>query len=419
MTRFLLLAFIVTMTSSCIVLKEKRISYDNTSDLYVYNVNKNYQFHLRNEDGKLISDSNYTDFKRKLEDDNYTYSRKNRFEKSSYIKQSDIELVSQYSMISSSILSDNYELALLNLRNLKAKYSDITKYSDFYFLEGYCFENMDSVELSRQSYKNYLDFSSQKYSDRFRGYRYETNADSLWLLQRTYAHAMISGEPMEIPKEVFTPIKPEYYLSSFHPGFNLNREDLDNGAKGFLYLWLGYSYIDNFGFGVQTYHRINEYLDINPSIHFSSNSKGLSVAFPIQLYRSDNNRMGLKASPYFSINQFDSIVFENTTYPVEQTIFNVGAKISYGYYINQKLSLGAYYKYNLYNENNPFNLDKSYLTTWITNVYDLSLYYNLFKTSGLKFGFRNEGIVTGVYWSGLSISYDIINSEFIFEIEMF
>jgi len=419
MARYLLLGFIVLITSSCVVLKEKRINYDNTSNLYVYKANKNYQFHLRDEDGQLISDSNYTYFKTTLENDNYAYSRKNRFEKSSYIKQSDVDLVSRYSLISSSILSQNFEPALLNLQKLKAKYPDITKYSDFYFLEGYSYENVDSFELSRQSYKNFLDFSSQKYSDRFRGYSHEKNADSLWHVQRKYAQAKISGIPMEIPKTVFTTIKPEYYYSCFHPGFNINREDLNNGAKGYLYLWLGYSYIDNFGIGIQTYHRIYEFLDINPSIHFSSNSKGLRVALPIQLYRSDNNRMGLKLSPYFSISQFESIVFEKTTYPVEQTIFNIGAKLSYGHYINQKLSFGAYYKYNLYNENNPFDLDKSNLSMWINNVYDLSLYYNVFKTSGLKLGIRNEGILTGLYWSGLSISYDLLNSEFIFEIEMF
>ena len=151
----------------------------------------------------------------------------------------------------------------------------------------------------------------------------------------------------------------------------------------------------------------------------SGNTNGLGVAVPIQVYKSANDRLGIKVSPFASFTHSDSIKFEDTNYGIGQSFFNFGAKFSVGYYLLPNLSVGAYYKYNFHNTNNPILTKNNNLNLWWNNEYDLSLYYDITKGLSFKAGVYNGDIVSGVFWSGWEVAYNITNPGLIVRVEMF
>jgi uncharacterized protein YxeA len=417
--RILLSGILIVLFTGCYSLKVERINYNAEKSLYEYMVNKNQSTILRNDSGQLITDSNIEQFKKDLEENKYRYPFTKRQENSNYIKNSDFHLTATYSNATANIKSEDYATALKEIYILKNEYPDIVKYSDCLFLEAYCYEKTNNIDSAKTKYFEFLQFSSGKYSERFRGYRdYDVN-DSLWIFQRNYAKMYLSMQEPEISNGHFQEVSPKYYYSTYHPGFNLNLEDLPRNTKAHMFLSGGYNVINSFSLGVQTYHKLNDYLDINPGIYMSKNIMGANLALPIQLYLSDNNRFGVKLSPFVNFASIDSLVYQNIGYKIDQSVFNTGTKISLGYYLDQKFSIGAYYTYNLYNRNNHLRLSKPDIDIWWNNVYDISLYYNIFKAFSLKAGVRDNGFVTGLFINGCEMGFDFTNSKFIFIIDLY
>jgi len=411
-----LLALIIT---GCYPLKFKSVKYNDQKEIYEYAINNKLSIILRNDSNQLITKSNFEQFEQELKQNRFRYPFKRRLENSNSIRNSDLQLASTYSQVSSKILSKDYEQALVEINTLKRQYPEIIKYSDCLFLEAYCYEQLQKQDSASLNYSNFLSYSSGKYSARFRGFRDSDNKDSLWVLQRNYAKHFLLGQTPIITEDVFKKLNPSYYYRSFHPGYNLNREDLSPGVNGYFGYFLGFSMGNYISFGVQTYHKLNDRIDISAAMYSSGHVRGINLALPIQVYKTSNNNFGFRISPFIHYLNVDSLTVDNVGYKIDQGIVNGGVKLSLGYYMTQKLSVGAYYTYNLFNGNNHLTLSKSNLDVWWNNQYDVSLYYGLFKAFNLKAGIKNGGLVCGLLWSGWEISYDITHSALVFGIDLY
>jgi hypothetical protein len=417
--KIVLYCLFIFLFSACYTLKVKNIKYNTEKELYEYWPNKRHSHILRDAKGSLVTEENIDGFRQELDENKNTYPFSKRHERSAYISRNDQVLTSKYSLISERIVDHEYVSALDEISNLKRIYPDIFKYSDALFLEGYSYEQLHLLDSARVRYSEFLRYSESKYSARFRGYRDADSNDSLYLLQRNYVNKFLNGESPEISQDVFQEITPRYYYRSFSPGFNVNSEDIVRGGKGFIWLGLTPPITNNFAYSIQTYHKLNDHFDINPEIFFTNSAWGLNLALPVQLYKASDNRFGLKFSSFVNYTRIDSLLLDDTKYNVKQGVFSGGVKLSVGFYLTQEISVGAYYTYHINNADNPVFLTKPNINIWRDNVYDVSLYYNIFKTFGLKSGIRNGGLVAGLYWNGWELSYDITHSEFIFRMEMY
>ncbi len=181
----------------------------------------------------------------------------------------------------------------------------------------------------------------------------------------------------------------------------------------------GLDYSDRFGIGYQVNRKLKSNLDLNLWAMTSGNTKSLGAAAPIQVYKSPNDRFGIKISPFASFAYTDSIKVDDTSYGVRQGFFNFGAKLSGGYYLLPNLSVGAYYKYNFHNTNNPILTKNHNIYLWWHNEYDLSLYYGITKGLSVKAGVYNGDVVSGLFWSGWEITYNVTNPGLILKVEMY
>jgi hypothetical protein len=412
-------AVISLAISGCQVLKPDQINYNDRKELFEYSLNKRQSLILRNDSNQLVTSSNIDQFKQELEQNKFRYPLQQRQENSGKIRNSDRELTSAYSNISTQILNKDYNRALGEINTMKTLYPDAIRYSDVLFLEGYCYEQLQDTYSSSIAYSNFLRYSSGKYSALFRDYRDFDKNDSLWLLQRNYAKAFLLEENPLIAEDIFSEIKPRFFYSSFHPGYNMNRESLIRGAIGHIWLLPDFSNFSNVTLGMQTYHKLNDVFDINPGIFFSNDIMGANLALPVQLYKSENNNLGVKISPFLNYARIDSLTLDRKKYNVDKSIVNWGAKISLGYYLTQKWSLGTYYKYNSYNAQKPLRIESQDIAIWRDNIFDASAYYHIFTSFSLKTGIRNGRFVAGFLLNGLECSFDFSRSEFIVQLDMY
>ncbi len=385
---------------------------------YEYKVNRKNSITLRNEFNQLVDSANYEPFKAELHKLKNRYPFKKRIESDQLLKQSDFELSKNYGMINQSLIEGNYQKSISGLNTLPSIYSDISSYSDWYYLKGFAFEKLGLPDSARIMYDHFLRYSSQKFSSRFRGHRDDDINDRTYIAERKYANNYLQHRENTRSVE-FTPIQPKYYFGSIQPGYSLNNEDLARNSRGILMLSFGIDLNGDFTSGLQYYYKINERYSLNPRYSTSGNMTELSLGAPIQLYKSENNRFGVKFTPFLNYLSIDSITFNNQQYPVKDHLLNFGARISAGYYLSQNLAIGAYYQTNFYNEGNRFQSKNSNIELWIKDDYDVSLYYNIYKGFSLKSGVRNSDLVAGIVWSCWEISYDISNPGLIFRIDMY
>lgn len=255
-----LLSLLIT---GCYPLKFKKVKYNDQKEIYEYAINNKQSAILRNDSSQLITKSNIEQFEQELKQNKFRYPFKRRQEKSNVIRNSDLQLASTYSQVSAKILSKDYGQGLVEISSLKGQYPEIVNYSDCLFLEAYCYEQLQKQDSANSRYSDFLNYSSGKYSARFRGYRDRDNKDSLWVVQRNYAKHFLLGQTPIITEDVFKKLNPSYYYSSFHPGYNLNREDLARGVNGYFGYFLGFSMGNYISFGVQTYHKLNDRIDLS------------------------------------------------------------------------------------------------------------------------------------------------------------
>ena len=90
-----------------------------------------------------------------------------------------------------------------------------------------------------------------------------------------------------------------------------------------------------------------------------------------------------------------------------------------GFYIIQRLSVGAYYTYNYYNANNPFDDNQQLPEMWWDNEYDVSLYFPLIKGLNLKGGIKSGDWVAGFYLPGWEVSFNFNERNIILRTDMY
>ena len=307
----------------------------------------------------------------------------------------------------------------MTVEKLEKDYPKAMMYSDLAFLKGYIEERNGQHEAARKDFDTYLAFSSQKFSERFREYRYADPNNMYWLQQRAYVADYLAGKPLRDDVDFLKEIKPKYYFTNLQPGFTLSDEGLVEHSKGIFSVSLGTDLSSSLSGGFQYYRNLVKAVDINPEFSISRNMWEVSMAVPVQVYRSDNNRFGIKVSPFGQYSKINKFKTDGEKVNVNESIFNYGVKSSMGFYFIQRLSLGAYYTYNYYNASRPFTSNRQVPDIWWDNEYDVSLYFPLLKGLNLKGGIKSGDWVAGFYLPGWEISYNINEGYIILRTEMY
>ena len=388
------------------------VYYDESKELFAYNSEPYFPV-LRNEQLQLVDTSNFEEFKQELYDKDFKYQFELLREKSDILKQSDWKLASVYEKINQSLNSGDYNGVFVYAREAKKIYPDMDLYSDLSFLEGYAFENLGLDSLAKDKYIQFLNYSEKKYSGRQRGYEFSDIYDSMYISQRKYSKNFVFNlNQTENP--VFRSVPPKHHYNSFQPGFSLADEEIKSYRTSIQYL-IGFDMNDRFSVGMQLYKPINITLSIFAQGMISDEIKSLTIGAPTQLFKSFDNGIGLKITPFMSYLSIKSL---NGSVMSHQEMLDFGWKLSAGYFIAPNLSLGAYYKYHYYNEWNKFQGNNN-LLIWNKNEYDVSAYFNLMKEISFKTGIKNSDIVVGFLLSGLELSYAINGKSFIIRSDIF
>lgn len=409
---------IAVLTTGCATIRPQNIVLNPQKGTYEYRLNANHSIALRNENQQLVDTSNYKYFREELATIKNRYPFKERIEKDGSLKKSDFEISKSYSKINRLMIDGNYRKSLTELNRLHTLYPDIYKYSDIDYLKGVAFEQLGQADSAQILYDHFLKYSSQKFSSRFRGHRDEDQHDNTYLAERNHAKNFLLKKETTTPPGI-APFQPKYYYASHQPGYILNSEDLGKGSRGLLMFMFGMDFNGDFTSGFQYYYKINERIAINPRIATSGNIKEYTLAVPIQVYKSDNNQVGLKFTPFMNFLSIDSMTIDQQKYALNDHFLNVGARISAGYYPVQHLGIGAYYQMNMHDKNNPFQSKNTPVQLWINNEYDVSMYYNIAKGFSLKSGIKNDDMVAGIVWSYWEILYNITTPGLILRVDMY
>jgi hypothetical protein len=416
---FLLLPAVMLILSACSTLNPGRINYNQEKQVYEYPLPPMTPVALRTDNGKLVTNENYTEFVTQLTRRKYSYPFDQRMEIANLLKDEDIEVAGVYAETVDKIRNGDYNGANDAAKRLRKLYPQSVMFTDIAFLEGYLHEKKGEIDKANEKYDEFLTYSSQKYSERFRGYRYTDKNDELWKLQRKYAAAFPENTTTGITSDFIQPLHPKYYHLPLQPGYTLSGDGLQEHRRGIISVSAGRDFDGDIALGAQYYRNLKKGFDINPVFSISKNLVDFNLALPLQIYKADNDRFGLKLSPFASymyIKNYDSVHPDNT---LKQSVFNFGAKASAGYYFVQKLSIGAYYTWHYYNEKNPLNLTAESVNVWWNNEYDVSLYYNLIKGFSLKSGIKSGNWVAGFYMTGWEVSYDFQDKAIIVRTELY
>lgn len=404
------LAVISPLIQQCTTFAPQKIYYQADKEFFEYQANPDLSIALRNRDLELVDSSNIEEFYEELAFIHNRYPFDERFENDDIMRISDYRLSNNYSKANKCIREGNYDKAL-DLENCVQKiYPNSDKYTDILFLKAHTYEKLGRDSLASRYYEQFHRKSGQKYTLRFRGYRDFNINDSIFIAQRKYASARLKGSEAAIDSSFFVDFQPQYYYGSFQPGYGLNPEDFSRHSRYYELLSVGRNSMNNYTLGFQHYQNIWKMIDINVGVEASlEKSFGGNIAVPVQLYCTKNKNFAVKLTPFVSFNWMDSIMVNDIAYNAQEGIFNFGARISSSFYFAPSLSIGAYYQYNFYNENNQKTFSKNPCTYYQENEYDVSLYYNFVKGFSLKGGLKNNDLVLGLFITGWEISYDFTN----------
>ncbi|SHE35435.1 hypothetical protein SAMN05444274_101140 [Mariniphaga anaerophila] len=407
------------LLSSCASFNPGLIHYNQDKSLYEYGGSPENAVPLRNKNNELISESNYEAFLKELENNDNKYQGTKTYEKTNSIQFSDHKIASLYAESVAEMNNGQFEEIPAKIDSLMALYPDALYFSDAAFLSGFAFQHLGKTNEANEKYREFINFSSGKYTERFRGHRDSEPNDSTWMAERDYARSFIDGKQEEAAVDFFHPFIPKYYYNSLHPGYGINPEDYAKNTEHLLMFVLGLDLSDNLSAGIQYYRQLNKYLDINPSYMTSGGIREIALAVPIKLYQSENNNLGIKVSPFMRYSGIRKLTIDGVQTEFDENIFNFGIKASAGYYFAPKLSVGASYIYHRYNENSTFLFSTRDIKLWFFNEYDISLYYDLLKGFSLKSGVKTGDFVAGIYWSGWEISYNFNQKGLVFRVDMF
>ncbi len=415
----LFVTMVLIIFSGCAKLDVYRIQYNPNKQIYEYPLPGLSSVALRTNSGELVTEENFEQFIAEMGERNFVYPFDERIEMANSPKQSDYRLAGMYSESVQEIKEENYEQAAEGIAHLEYIYPEASYYTDLYYLKGYLSEMTGQEDEAKQNYENFLSFSSQKYSNRFREYLYADPNDYFWLQQRKYASDYLLGNSPTKNSEFLREITPKFYFTNLQPGYTLSDEGLVEHAGGIFSVSLGTDLSSGLAGGLQYYRNLFNGVDVNPEFAISKNMWEVRMALPIQLYRSENNHFGIKVSPFGHYSNIKNFITGGEKYNVNEQVFNYGVKASMGFYFVQRLSLGAYYTYNFYNEDRPFSGSDVMPDLWWDNEYDVSLYYPLIKGLNLKAGMKSGDWVAGFYLTGWEISYNINDGKIILRTEMY
>jgi tetratricopeptide (TPR) repeat protein len=411
--------FVLFLFTGCAKLNVYRIQYNPDRQVYEYPLPGMAPATLRTNTGELVTEANFEQFITELSEMAFRYPFEKRMELANTPKELDYQLAALYSEAVSEIKEQNFAEAEKKLEQLEELYPDALLYSDLAFLKGYTNENRGLQQEAGSDYERYLSFSSQKYSERYREHRYADNNNRHWLTQKKYAMDFLMGEEPKGDVEFLQEIRPKYYFTNLQPGYTLSDEGLVEHARGIFSVSLGTDLSSSLAGGLQYYRNLYKGVDVNPEFAISRNIWEIRMALPIQVYRSDNNRLGLKVSPFGHYSNIKNIKSAGELFNVNEKVFNYGVKASMGFYFVQRLSLGAYYTYNYYNAGRPFSGNPLMPELWWDNEYDISLYYPLIKGLNLKAGMKSGDWVAGLYLTGWELSFNINEGKIILRTEMY
>ncbi len=413
------LTLVSILFGSCTIkLQTKKITYNDKTQRYEYQINKRSAIHLRNEQLQLIDTINIKEFRIYLEQNKNNYLINNSNEKDGLLKKTDSELAVLYRNANQKLIKGEYREAINKLNKIEDLYSDINKFSDFYFLKAYAFEESGRSDSADFYYTNFLNYSSQTYTNKFRGNRDIDIGDSIYINERNYAAAYLLGT-IPVQKPNFILINPKYYYGSYQPGYTYNPEDSHKNTFGTLMYLFGTDFLTEMSAGVQLFINLNKTVNIIPRFFVSPNLYEFSFATPLQVYKSENNNIGVKFTPYIKYLNVRKLEDGYIEYIINENVFSFGGRLSAGYYPYHNFSIGAYYQYNFFNEQNRLLLFDNRVEFWQYNEYDLSAYYNIFKGISLKAGVKNNDIVAGLFLSGWEISYNFTNPGIVLGVDMY
>ena len=404
---------------SCATFNPALIKYNEDKTLYEYGGSPENAVPLRNKNNQLISESNYDSFLKEMEDNDNKYQSNKTYEKTNSIKFQDHKIATLYAESVADINKGQFEKVTVKIDSMLYLYPDALYFSDCTFLNGFALQKLGKTNEAKEKYREFINYSSGKYTERFRGHRNSDPNDSIWMAERNYAKSFVDGKQATTDTDFFQSFQPKYYYNSLHPGYGINPEDYAENTKHIMMFLFGLDLSNNFSAGIQYYRQLNKYFDINPGYMTSGAIREISLAIPIKLYQSKNNNLGIKVSPFMRYSGIKKLDINGVQADFDENIFDYGIKTSAGYYFAPKLSVGASYIYHRYNENSTYLFSNQNIEVWYFNEYDISLYYDLFKGFSLKSGIKAGDFVAGIYWSGWEISYDFKQNDIVFRIDMF
>lgn len=324
----------------------------------------------------------------------------------------DLKLSKAYAEVNDAIINKDYNKALSEAWITRRIYHDLDYFSNLTFIEGFAFENVGLDSLAKDKYRFFLENSQKTYSGRFRGNEFLDEDGFIRNNQRNHAFAFINDAKSE-DTVIFKKFVPKYYHDRYQPGY-LTIEALYNRKKANLDIFLGRDYNKYWNVGVRLNIPLKRYFGAVVQTMFSKEIGSLTLGFPTQLYKSDDERLAFEFTPYFSL------LCSDYKHPGDgaELFVDYGARLSAGYYLIPNLSIGAYYQYRFHNENNPYKTNSGILICK-ENEFDASVYYNLLKNISFKAGVKNKDIVAGFFLSGWEISYSINHNRFIFTTGIF
>jgi len=411
---FLLIAvlLLVLVFSSCNTLNPDKLFYNDYKERFEL-ITSYGKIPVRTENLQLVDSFNYEELIHEMYESGYKYPFESRQENVDIILNSDKKISDLYNAINEDIKSEKYNNIFEKSVKLRAFYKNIDLYSDIDFLEGYSFAKLGLDSIAVKRFMTFLDFSEKKYSLKFRGYELADTNDILFVNQRNYAKSYILGEDCD-EYDFFKPIPFKYYYNLYQPGFSI-AEVLYQTRKPLINFVLGTDYNNELLYGLQYSHPVNEKTFLYFQGINSPSRTSFKAGLPRQLFKTGNNRAGIKINPEISYSNFRTDFGSSSN---SQNFFNFGLKISAGYFLSPTLSLGGYYQYYYYNQSSPFNGSNNYLY-WNENEMDISLYLSMIKNISFKAGYKNTGPVVGLFLSGMELSYNLKTNEFYIRTDIF
>ena len=382
-------------------LKLSRINLDKDKEFYYYN-HKTENVPLRDNDNKLVFKADIDSFLQCLKSNGMKYDINKNIENSVIISEFDNDLVHIYSAINITLAQKNADAALFFASELLIKYPESVKYTDVSFLQAKAWELKDNIDSVQHYYSTFINFSGNKYSKKFHGYNNYDSTEISFNNERQFAINYLNKVPENNAKVNYKPLETRYYFESNSQGYVWNKEDI--GYKQNLFPRVGLSYTDDYSLiaSVGLGYAIKNRSALNFRTSVSKYNVDFLLSLPYQLYKSRNNRFGLKIMPLFYYNYGYNPI---NNIP-KSGIFTAGLSISAGYHFTQTFYSGISYLRSIPNSNQNCSNNISEVNSFISNEFDASLYYQLVKGFSVKAGLLNGHPIFGFTIVGFFLGYN-------------